>query len=187
MASPGTSRLGSAFAKQQSPPQRSVAWEEVAVRRRSGFSREQENSLRRASCTVGRALRQRQSRAGAVALSRSGGKDSAGALLRAHAMRSEAMTAISTARTSESTVSADANEPTTATARQPAAPARRLRPIVTAIDDVLPRRVHSTIREMSVRPRRGSRSLRRRAREDGRCPARTGDLLLVRQALYQLS
>ena len=56
-----------------------------------------------------------------------------------------------------------------------------LRLIVSAIDDVLPRWVYSTIREMSVRPRRGSRSLRKRTREYGRCPARTGDLLLVRR------
>ena len=133
------------------------------------------------SCTVGHAPRQRQSRAGAVALSRSGGKSSAGAPLRAHATRSEAMTAISTPRISESTVSADANEATTATARQPAAPASLL-----AADRYRIRRRASTTRpqhdrDMPVRPRRGSRSLRKRTREDGRCPARTGDLLLVRR------
>ena len=50
----------------------------------------------------------------------------------------------------------------------------------TVPDDVLPRRVHSTIRDMSVRPRRWQPLASKGTREYGRCPARTGDLLLVR-------
>jgi hypothetical protein len=51
----------------------------------------------------------------------------------------------------------------------------------------LPRRFHSNIRERPSASAMAEIPLRKRTREDGRCPARTGDLLLVRQALYQLS